>query len=303
MQEFHDWEVCRSILESLPAGVCVVTLQKRVVFWSDGAERITGYLRHEVVGRDCVSSVLPHCDKIKSQPCPETCPLDFAIRMAKRAEVTGFLHHKAGQKLQLAITAGPVRNLRGSIIGAVLTFDDQHRSASPEHREDTLKLSGCVDEVTGLVNRAMMQSHLRETLVTFLELHVPFAVLCLRIEDLEHFRANLGPAAAASMLRSVARTLDGALWKTDFVGRWSEDRFLIILNGCNGDAVKAVHTRFSRMLANEGIEWWGETRSLPVSLGLASARPGDTMDSLLLRAEESLEQNSLAVSSHRTSGS
>ncbi len=278
-------------------------MQKRVVFWSDGAERITGYPRHEVVGRDCVAHVLPHCDKIKTQPCPETCPLDFAIRTAKRVELTGYFHHKAGQRLELLITAAPVRNARGSIIGAVLAFNDDKRPTNPEHREEILKLSGCVDEVTGLVNHAMMQSHLRETLATFLELRVPFAILLLRLEELDHFRANAGPLAAARVLRAVGQTLEGALWKTDFVGRWSEDGFLIILNGCNDEAVQSVHGRLNRLLTDEGIEWWGDSRSLPISLGLAPARAGDTMDSLLRRAEQSLAQNSPAALSRPSPGS
>jgi PAS domain S-box-containing protein/diguanylate cyclase (GGDEF)-like protein len=295
MQEFQDWEICRSILESLPSGVCVVDLQKRVVFWSDGAERITGYRRHEVVGRDCLSNVLPHCDKIKSQPCPGNCAIDSAIRNARPVEGTSFIHHKDGHRLQLLVSAIPIHNARGSIIGVVKTFDDHHLPDNPEHREDTLKLSGCVDEVTGLPNHAMMRSHLRESLATFSELHVPFAILYARVEGLDHFRSNFGQRAATSILRAIAQTLETALWKTDLVGRWSEDRLLAILNGCTEDAVHSVCRRLGSLLADEGIEWWGEIRSLSVSLGQASARLDDSVDLLLLRAEHSLEQTSLAL--------
>jgi PAS domain-containing protein len=42
MCAFPDLEVYRSILEILPTGVCAVNAQKRIVLWSDGAERITG---------------------------------------------------------------------------------------------------------------------------------------------------------------------------------------------------------------------------------------------------------------------
>jgi diguanylate cyclase (GGDEF)-like protein/PAS domain S-box-containing protein len=304
MREFQDWEVCRSILESLPAGVCVVNLEKRVIFWSDGAERITGYPRYDVVGRDCLTHILPHCDKSNGQSCPPTCPIDSAIRDCRRLEGTGFIHHKAGQKLQLLMSAAPVRNAHGSIIGAVLTFDDAHNLTNPEHREEIFKLSGCVDEVTGLPNHAMMQSHLREALSTFLELHVPFAIVYLAVEELEHFRSNSGRLAAARVLRAIAQTLDAALWKSDFLGRWSDDRFLILLNGCNDETVQSVNSRLGRVLANDAIEWWGDTRSLSVSLGFACARPGDGMESLLQRAEESLAQNASALSlKPQTSGS
>ena len=299
MQEFQDWEICRSILESLPSGLCVVDLQKRVVFWSDGAERITGYLRHEVVGRDWLSNILPHCDKLKSQPCPENCPIDSAIRTAQRIEGPGFIHHKDGHKLQLPVTAIAIHNAHGSIIGAVQTFDDHHQPEHPEHRENALKLSGCLDETTGLANHAVMRSHLRESLATLLDVHVPFAILYLRVEGLDHFRSNFGARAAASILHAIAQTLETALWKTDLVGRWSDDRLFAILNGCTESAVLSVCRRLSALMADESIEWWGEIRSLSVSIGEASACIGDTMELLLLRAEHSLEQNSLALPAAR----
>src|SRR5579864_7036228 len=37
MSLFHDAEICRSIIDSLPAGVCVVDMQKKIVFWSHRA--------------------------------------------------------------------------------------------------------------------------------------------------------------------------------------------------------------------------------------------------------------------------
>lgn len=64
MSALSEPEICRNILESLPTGVCVIDLQKKIVFWSDGAERITGHLRHEVIGHSCVGEALLHCDDV-----------------------------------------------------------------------------------------------------------------------------------------------------------------------------------------------------------------------------------------------
>ena len=51
MSAFDEFDVCPDILECLLTGVCVVDMQKKIVFWSKGTERITGHLRHEVIGR------------------------------------------------------------------------------------------------------------------------------------------------------------------------------------------------------------------------------------------------------------
>lgn len=304
MSAFDDSEICRSILERLPAGVCVVDMQKKIVFWSDGAERITGHLRHEVIGHSCVGEALLHCDQPGCEFCSEECPLARAIKTAQPAQALGFLHHKSGHEIPVQVRAVSVHNEHGSIVGAVETFEEQPSAASPE-RSDSLP--GCVDEITAVASHAMMQSHLRETIGTFEDVQVPFALLCFRLEGLEHFRSSFGPEAAASLLRVVARTLAGALWRTDFVGRWSDDQFLIILNGCREDAVRSVRDRLRRMLANDAIEWWGERRSLPVSIGAATVQPGDTVESLLQRVQQSLDaaspERSRAATGNESSGS
>ena len=242
MSAFHDSEICRGILESLPAGLCVVDLQKKIVFWSDGAERITGHLRHEVIGHSCVSEALLHCDQPGYEfcTCGEDCPVARAIKTSHSVDATGFLHHKAGYEIPVRIRAVPVHNQHGSIIGAAETFEEQQPAATSDPRGDSPNLPGCIDEVTNVASQALMRSHLRETLATFVELHVPFGVLCLRLEGLPHFRASLGPEAASSLLRVVARSLENALWTTDFVGRWSDDQFLVILNGCREEALPSV---------------------------------------------------------------
>jgi diguanylate cyclase (GGDEF)-like protein/PAS domain S-box-containing protein len=286
---FHDFEICRSILESLPAGLCVIDVQKKIVFWSDGAERITGHSRYEVIGRSCVAEPLLYCDQPGCEFCSDNCPLARAIKTARPAESIGFLHHKAGHEIPVRARAVPVRNVHGSIIGAAAIFDDQHEPAGGDQRGNLTRLPGCVDEVTGVANHVMMQSHLREALATFTDMHVPFGILSLRIERLEHFRASFGLEAASSLLRVVARTLESALWRTDCVGRWSDDQFLVILNGCRDESLYPVRDRVRRILANDAIEWWGERRSLPLSIGQATAQAGDTVDSLLERTHQSLE--------------
>jgi diguanylate cyclase (GGDEF)-like protein/PAS domain S-box-containing protein len=309
MTPFHDAEIYRSILESLPIAVCVVDLQEKIVLWSDGAEQITGHPRHEVVGHSYAAETLLPCDQPGCEASGEDCPLVQAIKQSHAVEGIGYLRHKAGYEIPVRIRAVPVRNAHGSIIGAVETFEDQ-ASASVDHHEDSLKLPGCVDDLTGLANHAMMQLHLRETLGTFHEVQVSFSVLYFRLDGLHRFRANFGTEAAELLLRVVARTLEGALWKTDFVGRWSEDQFLVILCGCREDALQSVRERIRRMLAGNAIDWWGERRSLPILIGQATAQTGDTLERLVERAEKSLAEASAersaaaaAASANPTSGS
>ena len=291
----------------LPIGVCVVDTQKRIAVWSDGAERITGHLRHEVIGHSCTGEALLHCDHPGCELCSEECPIARVMKTAQPLQACGFVHHKAGHQVGVRVRAVVVRNAHGSIIGAVETFEEA-QSARYGHTE-IFGFSESSDEITGLANRTMMQFHLLQAIETFVNIEVPFSVLWFRLEQLDHFRASFGPEASASLLQVVARTIEGALWKTDIVGRWSHDSFLVILSGCRDDALQSVRDRVLRLVADSSIVWWGERRSAPVSIGQAVMQPGDTPITLMQRVEQSLNAISQARAracgsgENRTSGS
>ena len=188
----------------------------------------------------------------------------------------------------------PLRNKHGSIIAIIQTFESEFAVQGPSPNDRSMKERGCLDYATELPNHAMMQSHLREMLGTFAELQVPFGVVCLEVHELRQFRARYGQEAATSMLRVLARTLRNTIWPTDYIGRWSDDRFLVILSGCDEEALQAVSERMLRMAVRATIEWWGEELSVAVLIGSATALTGDSPESLLLRAQEALKGNGLA---------
>ena len=294
MSAFDDSEICRSILENLPTGLCVVDIHKRILFWSSGAERITGHLRHDVLGHCCTEEALLHCGEHPAETCRDECPLARTIKTAQPADAVLFLQHKAGHEIPVKVRTVPLRNVHGSIIGAVETFEDQP-AVTFDHRTGSAEAAGAIDQITGVFNQAGMESHLRGALRSFTNLRAPFGVLCFRIEGLDHFRASFGIDAASALLRVLAHTLKGALWQTDFVGRWSDDQFLVILNGCHEDALRSVRERLRSMLSNDSVEWWGERRSLPVSVGQATPQLGDTSALLLQRLQNSLAAASTGI--------
>ena len=290
MSGFEDPAIYRSIVDALKLGVCVVDRDKKIVFWNDGAERITGYLRHEVVGHSCQQNFLKHCNGESCELCGEHCPLTTALRDAKSVESVGWVHHKTGQRALVKIWATPVRDANGSIIGAVESFDSRHVAPMPDRRENDLSAYGVVDSVTGIANQAMLQAHLRESLATFLELNVPFGILCVRLFGLDQFRSSYGQEAANTMLRMLAETLEISVRPTDFVGRWADEKFLVILPNCPGIALQTVSERVRKMVVSSGIDWWGEELHIASGMRETKAEAGDTLETLLGRVKEIFDQ-------------
>lgn len=288
MPAFNDPDIYREILDSLQIGVSVLDLQKKIVFWSDGAAAITGYERIDVLGHLCTDSVLQHCNQECCEMCAEKCPISSALHGGKPLETISFIHHKTGHRTPVHIWTTPLRDKNGSIIGMILTFEGEVSLNGPHPSDQKMKERGWLDLLTGLPNQPMMQSHLRETLGTFADLHIPFAVVVAEFHELSGFRARYGQEASTSMLKVLARTLRNSVWPTDFVGRWNESQFLVILCGCGEDALQAVVGRMHRMMSNASIEWWGEELALKVSIAYADAVDGDTVESLMQRAQHNL---------------
>ena len=61
MSAFDEFDVGRDILESLfGRRMCRPTRRRKLSFAANGAERITGHLRREVIGRSCVGKAVLH---------------------------------------------------------------------------------------------------------------------------------------------------------------------------------------------------------------------------------------------------
>ncbi len=115
------------ILDSLSDGVYVTDTERRIVFWSQSAERITGWSAAEVTGSACWDNILCHVDKEDHPLCgDEYCPLRRAIVTGERSKTPMiiFARGRDGRRIPSEVTVAPVRNARGEIIGAVEVFRD-----------------------------------------------------------------------------------------------------------------------------------------------------------------------------------
>ena len=226
-----------------------------------------------------------------------------ALHEAQPVEVMSFIHHKSGHRIPARTWAIPLRDRRGSIIGIIQTFNGEFSLADPDPNNRRMKEQGWLDDVTGLPNQAVMQSHLRETLGTFTEVRIPFGIVCLQVHDLGRFRSNYGQGAARALLQVLARTLRNSVWPTDFVGSWSDGRFLLILMGCSEEGLQSVSQRTLKVMTSATIRWWGEDLSVAVSVGCSGARAGDTVESLLQRAQPAISDDQVALSVRAASAS
>jgi len=291
MSPVDDPAVFRTLMEKLHTGVYVVDRDGTIVFWNDGAERITGYLREEILGSCCRDKILVHGGECTSTLCSSLCPLAGTMADGVVREANVELRHRGGHRISVWLRALPIKDESGAIIGAAESFDERGFArevvaCDPEHIGHT-----CLNEVTGLPLEELTRSRINEHIAAFAEESVPFSVLCIEIDRIDHFRTTYGREAATSILRVVAQTLKDTVRTSDFLGHWPERRFLALLPWCSGNAVSHVAGLLKKMVGYAEIRWWGDRLSVTLSMGGATVRKDDTAKSLAERAENALKES------------
>jgi len=125
-EDLSNLAIC-DIIDSLSEGVYVCDLDRRITYWNQSAERITGWRADEVVGRHCFDSVLCHIDKDGHPLCGEEyCPLhrSMVTGTGSRGTLLVFARGKDGSRIPMHVSVAPIRNAGGRVIGGVETFRD-----------------------------------------------------------------------------------------------------------------------------------------------------------------------------------
>jgi two-component system, cell cycle response regulator len=291
MLRLDDPEVYRAVLDSMTSGVYLVDRTGKIMLWNTGAERITGYLRQDVVGRPSLDDFLGHLDGQNNTIAKEALPVSHVLRDGKPNDAQVSLRHKSGHRVLVRLHAAPIRDTHGTVIGAVENFEEVVSTVGFAERQNKLAEYGCLDEDSGVLNHGMVQTHLREALATFADHRVPFSILCIAIDRLDSVKARYGNGAVSALIRTAGQTLENSLRPTDFLGRWKENEFLAVLTECSADEVARVGDRLKRMVNQCKVEWWGDMLPVTASMGAASSKTGDKAEAMLQRAENGLEQS------------
>jgi len=114
-----------ALTESASDGVIAATLTGTLTGWSEGAERLFGYSRAEIVGKSLL--VLSPEDR-----ADETTAFHDAIRAGKRAEVETERVAKDGHLVKVRISMAPILDDDGEVAGGIGIYRDLSEQRATE---------------------------------------------------------------------------------------------------------------------------------------------------------------------------
>jgi diguanylate cyclase (GGDEF)-like protein/PAS domain S-box-containing protein len=271
------------VLRSLHEGVVLQAADGRIVEWNPAAEGLLGLLSEEMAGLTShelkISAIHPD-----GSPWPtDDHPSMVCLRTGEPVrDVTMGVHRPDDTLVWLRVDSQPA-TVEGAQ-GALTVFIDITEQALLSARLEHLATH---DPLTDLPNRSLLGARAERALAAMAEGGRGPAVAYFDLDGFKGVNDTEGHAAGDGVLVEVARRLRRACGPDDVACRLGGDEFVVLVAAVADEEEAGVRTEALCTALREPPITVG-AGTVGASCGVAVARPGDTTDALLQRADAEL---------------
>ncbi len=145
------------------------------------------------------------------------------------------------------------------------------------------------DRINGVSDRASFQSDVDRRIAEWSRGGPTLSVLLVEVDDYDAILASHGDKAREVVVRAAAQFLKAAMREMDHIARYNDRCFGLLLPGTEVTETSSVAERLRTAIARCTLPIDDLKVTFTVSLGAAEVAENDTDESLLSRAESSLE--------------
>jgi diguanylate cyclase (GGDEF)-like protein/PAS domain S-box-containing protein len=278
----------QAVVDQLYEGVYYVDLGRRIRYWNQGAERLSGFAASDVIGRRCHDNILNHVDAGGQSLCRTLCPLAATMRDGQGREVDVFLRHRKGHRVPVRVRATAVRDREGKIIGAVEIFDDKADLSAARRELSDLRDLAMTDALTGIPNRRHFEMSIASRIAEFAGYGRPFGLLIADIDRFKVLNDTYGHAVGDVALRTVAQTMLASSRASDDISRFGGEEFALTIVETDEAGLRVIAERLCSLVARSSIRSDGHDLQVTISIGGTVAHAGDTAETIFARADAAL---------------
>ena len=269
----------RTAMDEAPQGMALADLHDQITRVNPALARILGQDQTDVVGHRLAEFYL------RTDPERPTCAQNLLD--SGESQVPAHEHQLlAGDPLPrwVSHSVSLIRDQDGTPSFFVHHVVDVTRA---KRREEDLGYRASHDLLTRLLNREGLMDRLEDWL-PIAEGSGGVALLFADLDGLKAINDEHGHAAGDAAIIEVARRLERSVRRGDVVARISGDEFVVLLDRMQTPDAAAVVAEKARQGVGGPVVVSGVEIPLTVSIGVASARPGESAADLLARADAAL---------------
>lgn len=277
-----------NIINNIHDGIYFVDSDRKITFWSKGAERISGFTSEEVLGKACRNSILTHIDCDGNYLCEEGCPLQATMDDRELHEDTVYMHHKDGHRIPIHVRTSPLTDKDNNVIGGIEIFTDvSKQEGNALHLKELEKLA-LLDALTNLANRRYIEQEIINRLSEMERFKVPFGLLFMDLDYFKSINDIYGHEAGDDVLRYVAKNFTANSRPFDLYGRWGGEEFVAIIRNVDATKLIGIAERVRRLIQESYIVRKEETIIVTISIGATLAEANDSLETVIKRADENM---------------
>lgn len=270
----------RRAIEQSPSSVVITDTDGIIEYVNPKFCAVTGWSMEEVIGRKP--------SFLRSGETSIEAYQELWKTIASGHEWRGeFLNRrKDGTEVWQSASISPVRDAEGRVTHYVGIEED---ITERKRMEEQLHLLATTDALTGMLNRrSFVEAFNREALRGRRYGKQP-SLLMLDIDHFKKVNDTWGHAVGDDALRMVAEVCRQALRDVDVLGRFGGEEFTLLLPETEKDAAILAADRLRERIAATAVaDGKGGTFTIQVSIGVARHAEGETVETVLNRADEAL---------------
>lgn len=146
------------------------------------------------------------------------------------------------------------------------------------------------DALTGLANRFNYEERIVEVINRSQRSHQVFSLVMLDIDNFQYVNDNYGHLAGDKILKKMAEIISDSIRVVDFLARYEEDKFVIILENTSKKNALSMMEKLCKLIQQARLYAVNNPVDITLSVGMAAFMEEDTPDSLFLRAKQALRE-------------
>jgi len=262
---YREQGLAQITLQSIGDGVVTTDMQGNVEYINPVAEELTGWKNREAIGKS-FKEVFNLIDEETRFIAPD--PVGQCIEKGRNIRLNSqplLIHRDGDTEYSLEITASPIRNSEGSIIGAVLVFHDVTELRGLARQ---LAHQAAHDDLTGLANRREFEQRLELVLRHASQYHTQHVMCYLDLDQFKVVNDSCGHVAGDELLKQIASGLQHIMREQDTLARLGGDEFGILIKDGEIEPAKDIAERARKYINDFRFSWEDKVFEVGVSVGL-----------------------------------
>jgi diguanylate cyclase (GGDEF)-like protein len=154
--------------------------------------------------------------------------------------------------------------------------------------EEELFRAAITDPLTGIPNRRWFTERAVDEVATAVRHSLPLAAAFIDVDHFKQINDTHGHQAGDEVLCDIAELLDDDRREEDLLCRYGGEEFVFLLRHTSGEDALTFCERVRANIEAHAFRYKETRIPVTVSIGAAAVRGGDTLDSLLARADAAL---------------